>query len=228
MQDLEFTVERGKLYLLQTRTGKRTAAAAVRIARDMVTEGLIDEVEAVRRVPAAQLDQLLHPIIDPSIRATPLCSGLPASPGAASGRAVFDPDTAEQRAQAGENVILVRDETTPEDFRGIVAARAVLTARGGMTSHAAVVARGMGKCAVVGCKDIEVDLQARHFRIGDRVVHEGDWITVDGASGRIFLGDLPTVPSEVVQVIRGMRRAENAPAYQAFARLLSWADDART
>src|SRR5437868_7603045 len=159
MQDLEFTVERGKLYLLQTRTGKRTAAAAVQIARDMVSEGLVDEVEAVRRVPAAQLDQLLHPIIDPSVRATPLCTGLPASPGAASGRAVFDPDTAEQRAHGGENVILVRDETTPEDFHGIVAARAVLTARGGMTSHAAVVARGMGKCAVVGCKDIQVDLE---------------------------------------------------------------------
>src|SRR5207237_4911827 len=117
MQDLEFTVERGKLYLLQTRTGKRTAAAAVRIARDMVSEGLIDEVEAVRRVPAAQLDQLLHPIIEPSVRATPLCTGLPASRGAASGRAVFDPDTAEQRAHRGEHVILVRDETAPEDFR---------------------------------------------------------------------------------------------------------------
>ena len=128
MQDLEFTVERGKLYLLQTRSGKRTAAAAVRIARDMVNEGLIDRVEAVKRVPAAHLDQLLHPIIDPSIRATPLCTGLPASPGAASGIAVFDPDTAEQRSLAGESVILVRDETTPEDFRGIVAARAVLTA----------------------------------------------------------------------------------------------------
>ncbi len=162
MQDIEFTVERGKLYLLQTRTGKRTAAAAVRIARDMVDEGLIDrDTRRCKRVVADQLDQLLHPIIDPQARAKPLCTGLPASPGAASGVAVFDPDVAERRAAAGDAVILVRDETTPEDFHGIVAARAVLTARGGMTSHAAVVARGMGKCAVVGCKDIDVDAEKR-------------------------------------------------------------------
>src|ERR1700730_15561801 len=198
MQDLEFTVERGKLYLLQTRGGKRTAAAAVRIARDMVSEGLIDKIEAVRRVPAADLDQLLHPIIDPSIRATPLCLGLPASPGAASGRAVFDPDTAQQRATAGENVILVRDERTPEDFHGIVAARAVLTARGGMTSHAAVVARGMGKCAIVGAKDIHVDLEHKSFSVNGTQVMEGDWLTLDGATGRVFSGDLATIPSEVV------------------------------
>src|SRR5829696_5528829 len=161
MQDLEFTVERGQLYLLQTRTGKRTAAAAILIATDMEAEGLIDRREAVLRVPAEQLDQLLHPVIDPSVRAQPIAVGLPASPGAASGVAVFDPDVAERRA--GEGVILVREETTPEDFHGIVAARAVLTARGGMTSHAAVVARGMGKCAVVGCKDIRVDADHRSF-----------------------------------------------------------------
>src|SRR2546429_3268791 len=228
MQDLEFTVERRKLYLLQTRTGKRTAAAAVRIARDMVSEGLIDQMEAVRRVPAGQLDQLLHPIIDPSIRATPLCSGLPASPGAASGRAVFDPDTAEQRAHAGENVILVRDETTPEDFRGIVAARAVLTARGGMTSHAAVVARGMGKCAVVGCKDIEVDLEHRSFSVNGTQIVEGDWLTLDGATGRVFAGDLSTVPSEVVRVTSGTLSPSQAPLYQSYAELLGWADEVRT
>lgn len=227
MQDLEFTVERGKLYLLQTRTGKRTAAAAVRIARDMVSEGLVDEVEAVRRVPANQLDQLLHPIIDPSIRATPLCSGLPASPGAASGRVVFDPDTAEQRAHAGENVILVRDETTPEDFHGIVAARAVLTARGGMTSHAAVVARGMGKCAVVGCKDIEVDVEHRSFNVNGTHIAEGDWLTLDGATGRVFAGDLSTIPSEVVRVTNGTLPASQAPLYQSYAQLLSWADKVR-
>ncbi len=227
MQDLEFTVERGKLYLLQTRTGKRTAAAAVRIATEMVDEGLIDTRTAVMRVQPEQLNQLLHPVIDASSRATPLCVGLPASPGAASGMAVFDPDVAEARAAKGQNVILVRDETTPEDFHGIVAARAVLTARGGMTSHAAVVARGMGKCAVVGCKDIVVDLQNRQFRAHDRVVKEGEWITVDGASGRIFAGDLPTIPSEVVQVIRGMLSADKAPAYQSFSKLLRWADEAR-
>jgi pyruvate,orthophosphate dikinase len=228
MQDIEFTVERGKLYLLQTRSGKRTAAAAVRIATDMVAEGLIDAPTAVTRVQPEQLDQLLHPVIDPAARATPLCVGLPASPGAASGIAVFDPDVAEQRGAKGQSVILVRDETTPEDFHGIVAARAVITARGGMTSHAAVVARGMGKCAVVGCHNIEVDLEARHFRVGERVVKEGEWITVDGATGRIFLGDLPTIPSEIVQVIRGMKRPEEAPSYQAFATLLCWADETRT
>ncbi len=227
MQDLEFTVERGKLYLLQTRTGKRTAAAAVRIARDMVNEGLIDRIEAVKRVPAAHLDQLLHPIIDPSIRATPLCTGLPASPGAASGIAVFDPDTAEQRSLAGENVILVRDETTPEDFHGIVAARAVLTARGGMTSHAAVVARGMGKCAVVGCKDIHVDLERRSFSVDGKEIVEGDWLTLDGATGRVFAGDLSTIPSEVVRVTSGALAASQAPLYQSYAELLGWADEVR-
>ncbi len=228
MQDLEFTVERGKLFLLQTRTGKRTAAAAVRIARDMVNEGLIDRVTAVRRVPAAHLDQLLHPIIDPSIRATPLCTGLPASPGAASGIAVFDPDTAEQRSLGGENVILVRDETTPEDFHGIVAARAVLTARGGMTSHAAVVARGMGKCAVVGCKDIHVDLERRCFSVDGKEIAEGDWLTLDGATGRVFAGDLSTIPSEVVRVTNGSLAASQAPLYQSYAELLGWADEVRT
>jgi pyruvate, orthophosphate dikinase len=228
MQDLEFTVERGKLYLLQTRSGKRTAAAAVRIARDMVREGLIDKIEAVKRVPAAHLDQLLHPIIDPSIRATPLCVGLPASPGAASGIAVFDPETAVERAHGGKNVILVRDETTPEDFHGIVAARAVLTARGGMTSHAAVVARGMGKCAVVGCKEIEVDLERRSFNVNGTHVAEGDWLTIDGATGRVFLGDLSTIPSEVVRVTNGSLAASQAPLYQSYAELLGWADEVRT
>ncbi len=228
MQDLEFTVERGKLYLLQTRSGKRTAAAAVRIARDMVNEGLIDRVKAVLRVPAGDLDQLLHPIIDPSIRATPLCLGLPASPGAASGRAVFDPDTAQQRSLAGENVILVRDETTPEDFHGIVAARAVLTARGGMTSHAAVVARGMGKCAIVGCKDIHVDLERRSFSVDGKEVVEGEWLTLDGATGRVFAGDLSTIPSEVVRVTNGTLHSSQAPLYQAYAELLGWADEVRT
>jgi len=228
MQDLEFTVERGKLYLLQTRTGKRTAAAAVRIARDMVNEGLIGRDEAVLRVPAGDLDQLLHPIIDPSIRATPLCQGLPASPGAASGRAVFDPDTAEQRSAAGESVILVRDETTPEDFHGIVAARAVLTARGGMTSHAAVVARGMGKCAIVGAKEIHVDLERKCFSVDGTEIAEGDWLTLDGATGRVFVGDLSTVPSEVVRVTNGSLAASQAPLYQSYAELLGWADEART
>jgi len=227
MQDIEFTVERGKLYLLQTRTGKRTAAAAVRVATDMVDEGLISCETAVERVAPEQLAHLLHPVIDADVRATPLCAGLPASPGAASGLAVFDPDVAEQRTAHGEHVILVRDETTPEDFHGIVAARAVLTARGGMTSHAAVVARGMGKCAVVGCTAIHVDIEHRRFSVGDTVISEGDWITVDGATGNVYRGDLPTTPSEVVQVIRGTRDPKTAPNYRAFARLLQWADGTR-
>jgi pyruvate, orthophosphate dikinase len=227
MQDIEFTVERGKLYLLQTRTGKRTAAAAVRVATDMVDEGLISCETAVQRVAPEQLAHLLHPVIDVDVRATPLCAGLPASPGAASGLAVFDPDIAEQRTAHGEHVILVRDETTPEDFHGIVAARAVLTARGGMTSHAAVVARGMGKCAVVGCTAIHVDIEHRRFSVGDTVISEGDWITVDGATGNVYRGDLPTTPSEIVQVIRGTRDPKTAPNYRAFARLLQWADGIR-
>ena len=227
MQDIEFTVERGSLYLLQTRTGKRTATAAVRVATDMVEEGLIDHRTAVLRVPPDQLGQLLHPVIDVSVRATPIVVGLPASPGAASGIAVFDPDVAESRASDGTSVILVRDETTPEDFHGIVAARAVVTARGGMTSHAAVVARGMGKCAVVGANAMHVDLEKRQFTAGDIVVSEGDYITIDGASGKVYKGDLPTTPSEVVQVTRGMRQPEGAPTYQSFARLLGWADEVR-
>ncbi|MBA2686602.1 MAG: pyruvate, phosphate dikinase [Gemmatimonadaceae bacterium] len=228
MQDLEFTVERGKLFLLQTRSGKRTAAAAIRIARDMVKEGLIDKKEAVKRVPAAEVEQLLHPIIDPAVNAEPIATGLPASPGAASGVAVFDPHSAEERAGFGEAVILVRDETTPEDFHGIVAARAVLTARGGMTSHAAVVARGMGKCAVVGCKEIEVDLEHRKFTVDGTEVHEGDWLTLDGATGRVFTGNLPTIPSEVVRVTSGALPVKSAPVYQSYAELLGWADEVRT
>ncbi len=227
MQDLEFTVERGKLYLLQTRIGKRTAAAAVRIARDLVNEGLISRPEAIQRVPASQLDQLLHPVIDRAGQGDAICVGLPASPGAASGIAVFDADAAESRAARGDAVVLVRDETTPEDFHGIVAARAVLTARGGMTSHAAVVARGMGKCAIVGCGAIRVDTTHRRFKVGELEVNEGDWITLDGGTGEVFLGDLPTMPSEVMQVNAGTLSPEDAPVYRGFAELLGWADARR-
>ena len=227
MQDLEFTVERGRLYLLQARTGKRTAAAAMRIARDMVRERLIEQAEAVQRVQATHLDQLLHPILDETTAGAPLCSGLPASPGAASGQAVFDADVAESRAAAGDAVILVRDETTPEDFHGMVAARAILTARGGMTSHAAVVARGMGKCAVVGATALHVDPDHRRFTVGEQEVHEGEWITVDGATGRVFEGQLPTIPSEIVRVTQGELTADDAPVYRCYSELLGWADEAR-
>jgi pyruvate,orthophosphate dikinase len=227
MQDIEFTVERGTLYVLQTRTGKRTTAAALRIATEMVDEGVISEAEAVLRVRPEQLDQLLHRVISPQVRATPIAVGLPASPGAASGMAVFDPDAAESRAARGEHVILVRDETTPEDFHGIVAARAVLTARGGMTSHAAVVARGMGKCAIVGCSALEISHDERRLRIGELTVHEGDWITLDGATGRVFQGDLPMMPSEVMRVTSGALPESEAPTYRAYARLMEWADGHR-
>jgi pyruvate, orthophosphate dikinase len=227
MQDIEFTVERGTLYLLQTRTGKRTTAAALQIALDMVSEGLISQREAVLRLQPNQLDQLLHRVIATTSQSTPIAVGLPASPGAASGVVVFDPDVAERRHQQGEQVILVREETTPEDFHGIVAARAVLTARGGMTSHAAVVARGMGKCAIVGCTAVEILPDQRSMRIGDVVIAEGDWLTLDGGTGRVFAGDLPTQPSEVMRVINGQQAESDAPTYQGFAKLMGWADSHR-
>ncbi|HET7603969.1 MAG TPA: pyruvate, phosphate dikinase, partial [Gemmatimonadales bacterium] len=188
MQDMEFTVERGKLYMLQTRRGQRSGQAAVRIAVEMVGEGLISEDEAVTRIPPNDLNQLLHPTIDTSAKLDLLATGLPASPGAASGLVVFDADRAEARARDGEAVILVRRETSPEDFHGMVAAKAVLTARGGMTSHAAVVARGMGKPCVAGATTLDVDEDGSRFSVDGRVVSEGDWITVDGATGRIYAG----------------------------------------
>ncbi len=193
----------------------------------MVAEGMISQRDAVLRLQPAQLDQLLHRVIDPAVNASPIAVGLPASPGAASGVAVFDPDAAESRNAAGEHVILVRDETTPEDFHGLVAARAVLTARGGMTSHAAVVARGMGKCAIVGCQELQLEEGQRSFTVNGNTVKEGDWITLDGATGRVFLGELPTVPSEVMRVTSGALNAAQAPTYQAFHKLMGWADAER-
>ncbi|MBX6364286.1 MAG: pyruvate, phosphate dikinase [Gemmatimonadetes bacterium] len=213
MQDLEFTVERGRLYLLQTRTGKRTAQAAVRIATEMVDEGLIHEDEAVLRVDPRQLDQLLHPRLDPTAKPTLLARGLPASPGAATGRVVLTPEAAVDWAGRGEAVVLVRSETSPDDFHGMVAAQAIVTCRGGMTSHAAVVARGMGKPCVVGAHDLACDEGAGVLEAGDGVVHEGDWITVDGTSGQVFLGQVPTVAPELSE---------------HFRRLMAWADAART
>jgi len=187
MQDIEFTMEQGKLYMLQTRTGKRSAAAAVRIAVDMVKEGLISKEEAVARVQPAQLDQLLHPRLDPGARYEVAATGLPASPGAAVGAVVFDADTARERGERGEKVILVRWETTPDDMHGIVKAQGILTSRGGMTSHAAVVARGMGKPCVCGAEDVRIDLASRCCEVNGKVVREGDFITIDGTTGRIIL-----------------------------------------
>jgi pyruvate,orthophosphate dikinase len=197
VQDLEFTFEHGKLYMLQTRRAQRTGLAAVRIAVEMVHEGLITEDEAVQRVPPQDLDQVFHPMVDPRSSLTVIAKGLPASPGAAIGEAVFDADDAEALAKKGHKVILVRPETSPEDFHGIVAAQAVLTARGGMTSHAAIVARGMGKTCVVGAKDIEVDPAAGRFRANGRIVKKGQLLTVDGTTGRVILGAAKLVQPKI-------------------------------
>ncbi len=193
MQDIEFTIEKGKLWLLQTRNGKRTSKASIKIAVDMVNEGLIDKKEAVLRIDPQQLDQLLHPMLDPDAPRKKLAKGLPASPGAACGEVVFSADEAEELNEAGKPVILVRIETSPEDIHGMHASRGILTARGGMTSHAAVVARGMGKCCVAGCGDIRVDYEGGFFKVGDTVVKKGDVITLDGSTGEVFLGTIPTI-----------------------------------
>ena len=193
MQDLEFTVERGTLYLLQTRNGKRTGPAAVRIAVEMVDEGMLTEQEALMRVTPDALDQLLHPMVDPAAPCTVLATGLPASPGAAAGQVVFDAHEAFAWAKEGKAVVLVRAETSPEDIEGMNAAKGILTARGGMTSHAAVVARGMGKCCVVGAKAVEVDEAAGLFRVNGRTVKRGDWVTLDGSTGRVIDGKVGLV-----------------------------------
>ncbi|MFN5902691.1 MAG: pyruvate, phosphate dikinase, partial [Novosphingobium sp.] len=212
MQDIEFTVERGKLWMLQTRSGKRTAKAALKMAVDMVSERLIDEATAIKRVDPMALDQLLHPTLDPSAPRDVLARGLPASPGAASGAIVLDADTAEKRADRGEAVILVRVETSPEDIHGMHAAKGILTARGGMTSHAAVVARGMGRPCVSGASAVSIDMASRTLRIGNRELKEGDLITLDGSNGEIMAGLVPTIEPELVG---------------DFGTLMSWADGHR-
>ncbi len=209
MQDVEFTAERGRLYLLQTRSAKRTVQAAVRVAVDMVHDGLISERDAVLRVDPYQLDQLLHATVDPDVSIDLLSTGLPASPGAAVGRVVFDADAAVARHADGEPTILVRRETNPDDFHGMVAAVGILTERGGMTSHAAVVARGMGKSCVCGCKELHVDEAEKAFSVDGRVVREGDWLTIDGSSGRVIAGRVPLI--------------DRAPSAD-FDELMTWAD----
>ncbi len=212
VQDVEFTFEHGQLYMLQTRRAQRTGMAAVRTAVEMVDEGLITEDEAIQRVPPQDLDQLFHPMVDPKASITVLAKGLPASPGAATGEVVFDADEAEALKKKGHDVILVRPETSPEDYHGIVAARAILTARGGMTSHAAVVARGMGKTCVVGAQALDVDPAAGRFRVNGRAVKRGQVITVDGTTGRVILGAAKLVTPK---------------AGKEYARLMSWADAKR-
>ncbi|WP_225207138.1 pyruvate, phosphate dikinase [Novosphingobium huizhouense] len=209
MQDIEFTVEQGKLFMLQTRSGKRTAKAALKMAVDMVGEGLIDEATAIRRIDPMALDQLLHPTLDPKAVRDVLTKGLPASPGAASGAVVFDADTAQTLAERGDAVILVRVETSPEDIHGMHAAKGILTARGGMTSHAAVVARGMGRPCVSGASALSIDMKTRTARIGNREIAEGDVITLDGSNGDVMAGKVPTVEPELVG---------------DFGTLMAWAD----
>ena len=212
MQDIEFTVERGRLWMLQTRSGKRTAKAAIRIAVEMAEEGLIDRNEAVLRVDPASLDQLLHPMLDPDAERTLLARGLPASPGAVSGKVVFNADEAEALAQNGVDVILVRIETSPEDIHGMHAARGILTSRGGMTSHAAVVARGMGRPCVAGAGEVRIDYAAGVFKAGGHEIKKGDLVTLDGGQGHIYLGAVPTLKPELSG---------------EFAKLMEWADGAR-
>lgn len=213
VQDIEFTIEKGNLYLLQTRNGKRTAAAAVKIAVDLVKEGIITKEEALLRVEPEQLDQLLHRRLDPDAKVEVIAKGLPASPGAAAGVVVFDADQAETMGKQGENVVLVRTETVPDDIHGIVAAQGVLTSRGGMTSHAAVVARGMGKPCVCGCEAIKVNYLQKQFVVNNIVVKEGDFITIDGSTGQVMLGAVPTIDPDL--------SAE-------FQEILSWADQTRS
>ncbi len=212
MEDLEFTVEENKLWILQTRTGKRTAMAAVKIAADMVDEGLIDREEAIMRVSSDQVDQLLHPMIDPGADIKVIAKGLPASPGAASGAVVFTADDAVEKAKSGKKVLLVRHVTSPEDIAGMHAAEGILTSRGGMTSHAAVVARGMGAPCIVGAEDISIDYKNKTFTVEDITVKEGDPLTIDGTTGRVILGDVPTIKPEI---------SGN------FEKIMEWADEVR-
>lgn len=213
MQDIEFTIEDNTLYMLQTRTGKRTAPAALKMAVDMVREGMISKKEALSRIEPAQLDQLLHPRLDESISYDVLTKGLNASPGAAVGRVVLDADVAQEKGEAGEEVIMVRWETTPDDIHGIIPAEGVITSHGGMTSHAAVVARGMGKPCITGAAQVNIDAKAGRFMVGDIVVEEGDWITMDGSTGRVILGKTELVPPQI---------------NEDFEQILQWADTVRT
>ncbi len=225
MQDIEFTIQKGKLWMLQTRTGKRTALASIRIAVEMAQAKLITREEAVSRVEPEQLDQILHRMFDPQAKREVLAKGLPASPGAASGKVVFSADEAEDRANKGQKVILVRMETSPEDIHGMVTAEGILTARGGVTSHAAVVARGMGKCCVAGCEAIKVNYKEEQFAVGSKIVKKGEDISIDGTSGEVMKGRVPTVDSEITQVIKGTLPANKSAVYKIYNQLMQWAQE---
>jgi pyruvate,orthophosphate dikinase len=234
MQDFEFTIEDYKLYMLQTRNGKRTGVAAVRIAVEMVDEKLIDWKEAVRRIPADSLTQILAPVFDRKDRDAAvkagrlLCKGLAAGPGAASGKVVFNAEDAVARAHKGERVLLARVETSPEDLRGMIAAEGILTARGGVSSHAALVARQMGKVCVAGAADISIDYRARVMQVKGRTIKEGEYISIDGTLGEVYQGEVKTAPSEVVQVLVAKTLApKESRTYQQFAELMGWCDKLR-
>ncbi|MCK5277058.1 MAG: pyruvate, phosphate dikinase, partial [Cyclobacteriaceae bacterium] len=212
MQDIEFTIQQGKLWMLQTRNGKRTAEAAVRIAVEMVSEGLIDKNTAIKRVAPEQLDHLLHPMFDPKADINVITTGLPASPGAATGKIVFHAEDAEEWVEKGEEVLLVRIETSPEDIGGMHVAKGILTARGGMTSHAAVVARGMGTCCVAGCGAIAINYKDKTMTVGGKVFNEGDWLSLDGSKGQVIEGKVPTIDPELSG---------------DFGTLMGWADEVR-
>lgn len=234
MQDVEFTIQKNKLWMLQTRTGKRTGFASFKIAVDMVREGIISKEEALMRVDPDQLNQLLRPTFDPKAKMDALkdgallARGLNAGPGAATGRVVFNAHDAEEWATRGEVVILVRLETSPDDIRGMHASRGILTARGGMTSHAALVARQMGKVCVVGCGELEIDYRNRRMTVGDRVIREGNYLSLDGTSGEVFAGQIPTRPSEILRVIIDKSLApQRSQVYQDYVALMGWADEFR-
>ena len=234
MQDMEFTIQRGKLWMLQTRAGKRTGFAAIRIAVDMVDDKLIDESEAIRRISPDALNQLLQPVFDDQDKKEAmannrlLAKGFNAGPGAASGRVVFNAEDAEDWAKRGEKVILCRIETSPEDIRGMAAAQGILTARGGSTSHAALVARQMGKVCVAGCGALRINYRERNMKVDGRQIQEGDWISIDGTTGEVLEGQLKTSPSEVVQVLLEKKLApEDSLVFQQYAKLMQWADKLR-
>jgi pyruvate,orthophosphate dikinase len=229
VQDFEFTIQDNTLYMLQTRNGKRTGLAAVHIAVDMVEEGILKPAEAVAKVEPASLDQLLHPVFDPKERAKAeiAAKGLPASPGAATGAVVFTADEAVAWSEKGKRVVLVRMETVPDDIHGMSVAQGILTATGGTTSHAAVVGRQMGKPSVVGCGALHIDAKAKRLKVGGQTLNEGDPISIDGSTGEVVLKEMPTSPSEVLQVVAGTKKAKDSALYQKFEKLLGWADEVR-
>ncbi len=230
IQDFEFTIQEGKLYMLQTRNGKRTGQAAVKIAVDLVGEGLISKEKAVTMVEPDALNQLLHPVFDPEekIQHDKIAKGLAASPGAAAGQVVFSANEAVAWNEEGKKIILVRNETSPDDIHGMSASQGILTATGGMTSHAAVVGRQMGRPAIVGCGDLSLNENHKYFTANGHTISEGDWISIDGTTGEVFKGTIKSQPSEIIQVIKGEIPQDKSELYSSFTRLLSWADEFRT